>query len=25
MLILIYRANWDELNVIEGRKNRHAK
>ncbi len=25
VLLLIYRCNWDELNVIEGRKNRYAK
>ena len=25
VLILVYRANWHELNVIEGRKNRYAK
>ena len=22
VLILVYRANWDELNIIEGRENR---
>jgi len=25
VLLLIYRADWEELNVIEGRKNRYAK
>ena len=25
VLILIYRTDWDELNVIEGRENRHEK
>ena len=25
VLILVYRANWHELNIIEGRKNRYAK
>ena len=25
VLILIYRADWDDLNIIEGRENRHEK